>query len=560
MRLNYLRLDPRPYDFDSEGTKAADILISQILSTMESLPEARLLLSLGGFLLESLHQRGRKGLLRKLAELSTTGRIELLRLPLFEQSPQVSNPDNLEMTLNLQQEFWSEYQARLSQTTDLSGGFHLINDFLSSQDRRGHILIPGSTAVLQPALRRLNSAVMATPLCSRLAVSSRVSIELNLLQLTSLSEKSLSYFLSTLRLPDQVSTAELLSAEPADEAPGIPITTSQQNYLAERLLVLQRQIDETPKLISERLEKAREEKVERIGDETRLAEAQRFLLRAGCAVLDEALNPKAQRSCLEYILRGEVELEAYLHPDVDPTVGWVRIVPQHRGGYLVNTQLTDLFLTQDGAISEFDYKPQKVALIGAFPSRAFEVTPESAPDQRKIHEPKVVRKTLDLVTLRFVEEFNASTQIVREFTFKAGIGAHLPNATTGFSMEYWIEGEKLKEELRLSVTLTAPSASPLMSSFKPLLCVGGVSDRQLPVNEAAEVLTSELPGGLFGLRLLDRLEDLTIDLRSAKQLERLTIEPLDLQGVFQAVTVNFFLSAARIHGDDRSNTVFLSVM
>ena len=110
-----------------------------------------------------------------------------------------------------------------------------------------------------------------------------------------------------------------------------------------------------------------------------------------------------------------------------------------------------------------------------------------------------------------------------------------------------------------------PSGDKRVLSVRPLLSAAGTHDKALSCDEDLIVRPSDAPGGLHGLRLIDGLDNLVMDLRSAKPVSAIAV--LSIAGApqvdgspgYSGTTVLFFYEARRFFRDDRANTLFLSI-
>ncbi len=598
MQLNCvcLRLTPLPYELDGEASRYYDAFFPELFSVLEAFPEAKLGLTISGFLLEKLEARSRTAFLKRLAEYSHS-QIALLSFPFYDPSALLLTTERYLEQLEFQRQFWSSYGAQLAPTIDATTDPR-IAAFVADQPGVEHFLYVPDVGSL-PAVTRLDNGALATPAhplpvssktkmvaptheVSSFALGEKVRLRSLVISITDHTPLGMERLLLTLRaiftLADQgfLLPADFAFPNNAAASVQLPSRPAADRLLASRTDILWQQIEDVSELIEERAKKARAESRvgERHGPEAKLKSARRYAHRASSRVLDQPNVPAAQRSALELMLYGEVDFEAYLHPDVDPVVGWVRWIPQkvapvagaegvQTNAGLVSTQLADYFISADGALLEWDFKPRKCALVGTTHFKSFLIHPSIPPVKRTTVPMRITRKTLDLVSLRFVDELtypSGTIQLFRELTFKAGIGAHLANATTGFSFEYWIEDAPPPGlQLICTTCITLPTPQAAGGNYKPLLCVGGVGAETYPPDEPLELGGTAVPGGAFGIRAIDTVEDLLIDLRTSKQLEGVRLNPLHIDGLFQGTICEFIVSASRVRGDEHSNTVFISV-
>ncbi len=307
------------------------------------------------------------------------------------------------------------------------------------------------------------------------------------------------------------------------------------------------------------------------------------------------------------ILSAQVEIDAIHNPEVDPSIGWARYEANdydHDGEQeaIIDTQLVRLhFKPSQGAnLVAFDYKPRKSNLVNHYdPQQAaecctFALTPlnveQASPESLRALLPllprshgtstvTLTRKTLDLIGLRFAtpttaidpatpEKRGYSAELVNHVLMKSEIGAHLSNATTGFSMEYWLEGDSAPPDglfLIQQWSMMLTSGDNRVLSVRPLLSAAGTHDRALNCDADLIVRPADAPGGLHGIRLIDGLDNFVIDLRSAKPVSAVAV--LNIPGGshgegdpdYGGTTVLFLYEARRFFRDDRANTLFLSI-
>lgn len=587
MQLNslLLRLTPLPSELDGEAGRYFDAFFPALFSLLETHADAKISLTLSGFLLEKLEGRARLGILKRVAEFSRS-QIAIIKFPFFDPSRLLMNKERLEEQFQLQERFWNNLGGSIAPSIDLTHNSTLSLIDVEPSLFKGHIFLDTETVPNSPrAVMQMHNDLLVSPvgkiqvakdgrfsptagsgifpLTEKIFLRS-IAISPEILRLHTL-EATINAFKVLFAASDQgfmVPSEFVFSANAKSSLEKLNLPSpSEQNAISSRVSILWKGVEEAPTLIKNRLNDAKTEnqRNERHGPTDVLDSAKRFAHRASNRSLD-IKDSRAARTILELMLFGEVDLEAFLHPDVDPVLGWVRLGSVN-GEHFISTQLADYFLAEDGALLELDFKPRKCALFGTVPARSFTLKPSAEPLKRKLETAKVTRKTLDLLSIRFDEELTYSTgtfHLIKEFTFRAGVGAHLPNSTTGFSLEYWIEGpapSTLNISLLFSPTLPSPELHS--GSVKPLLCVGGIDERRFTLEESTRIGGSDVPGGLFGIRLIDSVEDLLVDIRTSKQLEEAKVIPSSDKDI---AVCEFTVGAKRISGDGRSNTVFVSVL
>ena len=311
-------------------------------------------------------------------------------------------------------------------------------------------------------------------------------------------------------------------------------------------------------------------------------------------------RPSIRRCIYEQVNIAQVEIDIITQPDIDPVLGWVRhmhLPNEESVKYVaIDTQLMRLHfdLARAGALTEFDYKGRKANLAstawdgndslsfieGLLELQPAELSTAKLPEINRILTPApgsatgalITRQTKDLTGLRLIRTAGVrglkkngtqSARIVKHYTVKAGIGAHLPNVTTGFSQEYWLEGDSAPGSAVYCVSrysLMLPSANPDSISFRPLASAGGEAPKSIPYSQFF-LNVNDIEGGLYGLRLIDGVSNFVLDIRSAKQLNGIGVLPLERVSdtEMNGIVLLFFVGAGRIFEDDKANTIFFSI-
>ena len=332
----------------------------------------------------------------------------------------------------------------------------------------------------------------------------------------------------------------------------------------------------------------------------RLNQAESFL-REGvqyCGQISQG-DPNAAPEMIRALISCQVELDYLRSPEVDPFVGWITTGNDQRvetGTYtLVDTQLYRAYVDhQSASVVSFQYKPRKLDLMAGVwegggvlstSQRLFEPSAkepinadtaarlivksgfETSPKDPKV-ETKI--KTKDLVRIHASSSAeNGAIKECRDILFKAGIGAHLANATTGFSIEHWVESKNAlaSQMLCLQLNLGLPTRDINLISTRTLTAFGGTSERaNQQLARGTFIKSADEPAGVHGVRLIDGLGTLILDIRSAKPLNALSVtpdysagEPEAEGGQVVGLILQFFIDARRILADDKANTVFISI-
>ena len=317
---------------------------------------------------------------------------------------------------------------------------------------------------------------------------------------------------------------------------------------------------------------------------------------------DIASLPAVRQAVFDALIRGSVLADEIRAPETDPLVGWLRQAECDIDGdgekeLVIETHLARAVLkpANQGRVLEYDYKPRKINLID-FPEGAPSAAPsfelsfgrlvetvtsgrierlttsaQAIPDQNGGQTWRRIKHSLDLSTVRIPVQLRAplpggqtaAVTIFKEFTFKAALGAYLTNSTTGFSLEYWIEETGAISSayplILLELSFLLPSLQSADTAAFPLLPVGGISEKSVTAATACVFTSANVEGGLSGIRLVDRIEEFTVDIRSAKQLTAAAIRPGPGDHPCGAA-ITLALDARRITGDDHSNTIFVSIV
>ena len=162
---------------------------------------------------------------------------------------------------------------------------------------------------------------------------------------------------------------------------------------------------------------------------------------------------------------------------------------------------------------------------------------------------------------------NFDAELIKHYTFKSGLGAHRPNSTTGFSLEYWLESSNSPQDLTLALefNISLPSTTPGVLSLRPLISGGGVSEHRYDLSQehsfSKHVLQDE--GIICGARLVDGVTDFVLDIRSAKELSGMIALPIFHEvleeEVYYGTKLLLLLPADKVLSDEKANNIFVSI-
>ncbi len=369
--------------------------------------------------------------------------------------------------------------------------------------------------------------------------------------------------------------AELFTPQASEPAFETPLVAHQRKELREELAKLPDYVRENP--------------LEYVNKE-RLANAKKWYLRSQHRPSTQndsslSLSLALRKKTYHCLLHAQVEIDAIYHPEIDPNDGWLeesRVT--NPDGTLASITLHTpfahyLFSPLSGAgLRALGYKPRKLALLDVGDGSARtsfsallcekdgceseqELVPGELSIPRKNPGVYVVRATQSLDPERYGKE----AQVVKDFMIKSGLGAHRPNATTGFSLEYWLEGVAQdaldsKTQLAISCHYLPPSLSGELLQLRALLPAGGISDEACSLEVERSI---SLPRSLSGVRLIDSLDQFVIDFRSAKPLSSVETTPLfyadESESIFAGVQLRFLLPLKEVLDSFESNSLFVSI-
>ena len=97
------------------------------------------------------------------------------------------------------------------------------------------------------------------------------------------------------------------------------------------------------------------------------------------------------------------------------------------------------------------------------------------------------------------------------------------------------------------------------------MCVGGVSSVRQSFAENQHIAGDSVPGGLYGARLIDTLQDFMVDLRSSRPLWGMFVEPVFLERsagkpMYQGSILSLVVPCSRLKGGLSGFSLFVSIM
>ncbi len=579
--------------------------IRPLLDALEYWPELRVGLSINGALLERLDVKA----IGPLARFAAEGRVGVLLEPYAPPAPRWRESDSLDLQLAIPAALWSELGVKTF------AGVYFPEPVLNARTESiGPLLLTPAAAVgTGPGTYTLPSSRLLT-VCAEADANLGAGMRLPIRDFDgkcllirvgpgALFPEEHSPLQRRNTLVDGLKDARAepgLLLSPAEFAAGAvsggsppEISPAEQNIPA-ALRILAERVDRLADAVAPLPERIKTMPKEIHNREHLLAAQKAFL----AARSSELWNLRAgilpsRRAIVEHVVRAQVEIDTLMKPETDPTIGWVDYELRDFDGdgiddVIADTQLLRLAFSAGtaGGLASFEYKARKADLTGAYhpdgncesfvdglleiaadkikPADLPGISARITPAQGDRAETLVTKHTKDLFGLRLLRS-SGKQRWVKHYTLRAGIGAHLSNSTTGFSCEYWIEGD-VPAPSASAVTrfvFLLPSATDSGASLRPLASAGGESQKVFPLAEPLVLKHGDVEGGLYGGRLIDGIENFVMDIRSAKPLSALGCYPLRYREreveCFGGFVLLFFVDAKRIYQDDKANTIFLSI-
>ncbi len=561
-----------------ETPEAISALVASLSGLLDNESQCKLSLFISGFILETL-QVGHRALLEHLLQLETMGRLEVLSGLFYEPHPALASAEDLSEQLKYSDDFWTNLRGTPPRT---------ICEFTTRKSPYGLVVRPCSENELLSSLLGANTSRGVNTVLldlSRFCVQPERNAAEDLSQMLSVlysrardrgTRLALASECGFARDENSIPLPLLLSPEPP---PSFPL--DQSSAPVQYLAALRR-----------RLEAARESIEQNSAPQhltERLSSAKRYFLQAQyfplTAVADEQDFFCLSRAFYRRAVSASVELDAVIHYDIDPVQGWLEREPHELRRSTSETLLVEtpflrakLDASSGGTLTELFYKPRKTNLLnfaghrgschGVLATGHF----DSPPSKSSI---RLLRAQRDLLVCRAVQPLCRETNemeaplLFKDFYFRAGVGAHEPMSTAGFHLEYWIESsEEAPHDALFSLVFfwMLPSGDRRCMGARPLISFGGKAAAAVNLEQAARLVSSEVQGGLHGVRLIDAIDGFTVDLRSAKQLAEVEIHPAcwlepssEDYSVPTGLQVIMSLQARYIWGDERSNSLFVSI-
>ena len=568
---------------------ALDVLLRSVGSSLDFRPG----LVISGFLLDYIAAEC-PSLLSALAELHLGGRVELFDTLYYEPSSAVLSSWSAAEQLHESKAFWVKHGLTADRSLWLScpevtGLIEKELEHTSCFAPREALTSSGEDSRLTVVHRLGSSADIAASGASRVwseellpsrIVSADIAHEVEAILCPHLHRRN--WLLPrNIECPKESSPAAEYTA---DFSP----TTSRLTY---RVIALEPRLSSVPDYISRHPHQGK--------NLTSYHTARKHYLQSQCYLYHQLKESSASRvhalmrEGFQHLLSTEVEIDAIKHSDVDPSNGWLHLKERPAPCGSPESSIDNPFIriyfdaAQGGAIAEFDYKPRKLNLVpsGGACSACFctvrgdeIIFPDTAAAHAQLQMPpnsgpKVLRRNPDLAALRFTESLSGGPPqieytISKDFYVRAGLGAYQANSTTGFNIEYWISGPtEPPADLHVAFffSFIFPSGDLRVMSGRPLLCAGGETEWVFPLEKENLLHSTDVPGGLYGLRLIDGIDSFIIDLRSAKPFSFIKYQPRPVDGysVFEGaaggIGLTFISSARTLWQDETSNTIFLSI-
>lgn len=282
------------------------------------------------------------------------------------------------------------------------------------------------------------------------------------------------------------------------------------------------------------------------------------------------------------VISADVEIEAIRYADIDPNEGWARLLEKTPTAdyYTIDTQLLRMTFSRKshGGLISCHYKPRKINLCNVLCQSDYRYSfctsliekPENA--SQLLHSAPAApateinylknRRTSGLVGIRLTKSFaqHSDVKLVEDYTVRSGLGAYNNNSTTGWTFEHWLEGKPSDNALvRIDFHFQLATPIPHAISTRALTIASAEAEHAAFLDKPHLLQTNDISGGLHGIRLIDGINNFTIDLRSAKPLVAATVIPQIEGEVLQGIAASFYLPAKNLLEDNHSNTIYVSI-
>lgn len=301
----------------------------------------------------------------------------------------------------------------------------------------------------------------------------------------------------------------------------------------------------------------------------------------------EILNSTNEKASYEnrseyykHVIFSQVDVDTILKPEVDPNNGWVehRLLTDgdSRESLFLDTQLMSMQVGIDdfhGQIRSLEYKPKKINLAhteNSNLSNEYLCTSVGSCSEKEndneIQKPctySIIKDTPDVVCAQFSLPLSSQNTLKKNIEIRSGIGAHLNNSTTGFSIEYWIESDEINTDQLLCSSWTLTPKSEVLSAcrIQPLLCVGAVSDESFCPDKEIVFDKNSISAGIYGLRFIDGVHTLAIDFRWSQAIETLRTQPkYSSDGQFEGLSIEFYNNARKLSLNEKQYFMFVSIV
>ena len=291
----------------------------------------------------------------------------------------------------------------------------------------------------------------------------------------------------------------------------------------------------------------------------------------------------ARRNAVRYLLCAEVEADAISHPEVDPSDGWINRQHVDYDGdgeaewIFESPFFRCCFKPSLSAAVEFNYKPRKIDLLntalnsdGNYSFRGV-ITAGSEQSHLAGSRAILLRANPDIAVFRLEEKLALPGRedcylLYKDFTVKAGLASFPAGATATFPLEYWIEETSAPTDpatFALDFCLMLPSGELGSYSARPLLCFGGEGEKAFPLLDPLEITKDKSPGGVYGVRLIDGVDNFIIDLRTTKEVAAVQLIPLtdseSGEPFCGGIQVRLISPLSSVSGDTNSNILYFTV-
>ncbi len=264
------------------------------------------------------------------------------------------------------------------------------------------------------------------------------------------------------------------------------------------------------------------------------------------------------------LLAAHVLLDSIKHDGEDPTIGWATVTKTKQNNNIHLVRVENPFsyfnIGEKNQIDSIEYLPRRLLLSHLEPQVAITFNDFKASEIVDLPS-RIMRQNPDKFGIR-LDQKTPYGVLARTIYINGGLGSFGNHATTGFTVDYWLDEDTKVPNTSLFNLEYAIDLSGSTDSFsaRPLLSVGGESKELYRFqNTKNEIVLENIDGGLSGVRVIDGSSHLVIDLRLSYQIRKIKLikNEFSLNGV--SLKISFESLVSQITSDKPIKSLFVSI-